>query len=177
MVATLNISPADTVGIQAPPTLLGSAMPPLERAGPGSFRTRRQLHFPGDLQMTVPCGQASECVLDYTFNPVFADSIPAEISLAQTAAFPVAEVGLKEQESLVIFFEPVDRSNPKRIQLVGPTDSGILTLPKNSLEDIPVGDYQVYLIKQQLFQDSTAYYKASVQTEFFSKNVMVNVRQ
>lgn len=177
MVATLNISPVDTIGEQAPPTLLGSAMPPLERAGPGSFRTRRQLHFPGNLQMTLPCGQASECVLDYTFNPVFSDSIPSEISLAQTVAFPVATAGLEEQESLVIFFEPIDRSNPKRIQLVGPTDTGILTLPKNAMEDIPEGDYQVYLIKQQLFQDSTAYYKASIQTEFFSKNVMVNVRQ
>jgi len=127
--------------------------------------------------MTLPCGQASECVLSYDFLPLFADSIPSQISLAETVAFPVAGGGLLSDESLVIFFEPADRSSPKRIQLMGPTDTGIFTLPKNSLEDIPAGDYQVYLIKQQLHQDSTAYYKASIQTEYFSKTVLVKVQQ
>jgi len=177
LVGTLNLSPADSSGTQAPPTLLGSAMPALERAGAGNFRTRRQLHFPETIQMTLPCGQASECVLSYDFLPVFADSIPTQISLAETVAFPVAGGGLLSDESLVIFFEPADRSSPKRIQLMGPTDTGIFTLPKNSLEDIPAGDYQVYLIKQQLHQDSTAYYKASIQTEYFSKTVLVKVQQ
>lgn len=173
--ATLTLNPSDSLPNAPTPTLFGTAMPRLRLAGNGTFRERRSLVLPPSLSLTVPCS-TGDCPLNIGFNPPFIDSLPPVISKAKTLSVPVATAGLSARESLVVFFEPKDRSTPERIQLVGPTSSGTLTLPKKTLANIPAGEYEIYLIKQQLFKDSTAAFKASIQTEYFTKSVGVSLR-
>ncbi len=173
--ATLRVEPVDSSINAVSPTLLGSAMPPATLAGPGRYQTRRTLPFPVDIRLTAPCPTGTNCPINYSFQPPFSDSIPANLQLGASARFPVGTEGLKENESLVIFFEPADRSAPRRIQLLGPTSDGTLTLRKEVFSDIPAGQYEVYLVKQQLQKDSSATLVSSIQTEYFSKAKSVEI--
>lgn len=173
--ASLRITPVDSSVNAAYPTLFGTAMAPAPLVGPGRFRTRRNLAFPNTFRLTVPCPTGPNCPLDYQFSPPFADSIPPTLTLGKSARFPVANSGLSANESMVVFFEPADRSAPRRIQLLGPTSTGILTLRKEVFADIPAGDYEVYLVKQQLQKDSSANVIASFQTEYFTRAKPVKI--
>ena len=170
--ADLSIAP---IGSYVP-ALYGSAMPPFERAGAGHFRSRRSLPFPGKVSFSIPCGAAEGlCPHDLPFTAPFADSIPVAFSQSNTLSFPAGTTGLLEAEKLVVFFEPDDRSAPTRITLQGPTQSGRVTIPKKALLDVAPGKYQVYLIKQQLYKDSTSVLQTSLQTEYFTKSIAVTV--
>lgn len=170
--ADLSITP---IGSYVP-ALYGSAMPPFERAGPGHFRTRRTLPFPGKVSFSIPCPTAEGlCPQELTFTPPFADSIPMAFSQSKTLNFQAGSTGLLEAEKLVVFFEPDDRSSPTRITLQGPTQSGRVTIPKKALLDVAPGKYQVYLVKQQQYKDSTAVLQTSLQTEYFTKSIAITV--
>lgn len=173
--ATFRLEPIDSSVNASYPTLFGSAMTPSPLAGPGRFQTRRTLPFPETFRLTAPCATGPDCPIDYTFTPPFADSIPSTLQLGTSARFPVATTGLQENESLVVFFEPADRSAPRRIQLLGPTSDGTLTLRKEVFSDIPPGTYEVYLVKQQLHKDATASLVSSIQTEYFSRAQSVEI--
>lgn len=173
--ATLRVHPTDTLPNAPTPTLFGTALPRLRLAGNGIFRGRRSLALPPNIALTVPC-PTGDCPLSIDFSPLFIDSLPPVVSKGNTLSVPVASTGLSAEESLIVFFEPKDRSAPERIQLVGPTSTGILTLPKKTLATIPTGEYEIYLIKQQLFKDSTTNLQASIQTEYFTKSVGLSLR-
>jgi len=175
--ATVRLEPIDSSANAIYPSLFGTAMTPSPLAGPGRFRTRRSLAFPNTFRLTVPCPDGPNCPLDYQFAPPFSDSIPPSLTLGKSVQFPVAATGLSAEESLVIFFEPADRSTPHRIQLLGPTASGNLTLRKEVFADIPPGAYEVYLVKQQLKKDSTASIMASFQTEYFTKARSIEIME
>jgi hypothetical protein len=158
------------------PSLDGSAIPAVPAAGPGHFRNRRTLPFTSPIKIAVPCATGN-CPLALNFTPPFADSIPAIINKKQSVRFAAGSTGLLDTEYLEAFFEPEDRSAPRRILLQGPTSSGMLSLPKEALSDIPVGKYQVYLVKQQLHKDSLPNLQSSVQTEYFTNMVPVEVKE
>jgi len=172
--ADLSIEPQNSHA----PTLYGSAMPPFTAVGAGHYRARRKISFPGKVSFALPCGTAERlCPREFSFSPPFPDSIPPTVSHGETVSFPALVAGLLEPEILVIFFEPEDRSSPRRISLQGPTRNGRVTLPKKALQDIPFGNYRVYLIKQRLYADSTARLQTSIQAEYFTKSVAVEVRK
>ncbi|MFT7120552.1 MAG: hypothetical protein ACJAZ9_000726 [Neolewinella sp.] len=175
--ANFRITPVDNTINVIYPTLFGTAMAPFEPTGPGNYRTRRNLPFPTTLQLTAPCSDGPNCPLSLNFQPPFSDSIPRELSKSQSAIFPVGTVGLTKAESLIIFFEPADHSTPRRIQLVGPTSTGNLTLRKEAISDIPAGEYLVYLVKQGVQKDSSAALVSSVQMEYFTKSKPVLVTE
>jgi len=174
--ATVKIRPLDTLPNAPAPTLFGSAMAPFVAAGEGVFRATRSLPPPTNIQLTSPC-PSGDCPVDLSFTPPFIDSLPAILSRSTTNAFAVTSGGMRANESLLVFFEPADRSEPKRIQLIGPTSTGALTLPAKVMADVPAGDYEVYLIKQQLAQDSTAQFSYQLQTEYFTRSRSVTVTE
>jgi len=148
--ATLSLEPVDSTINAIYPTLFGTAMESMPLVGPGRYRTRRNLPFPVDIGFTVPCPDGPNCPLTYSFLPPTADSIPEQINKTKSLRFAVGTAGMEEGESLVVFFEPANRSTPRRLQLLGPTKSKYLTLRKEALTDIPAGAYEVYLVKQRL---------------------------
>lgn len=158
------------------PSLFGSSIPAFPAGGSGHFRDRRTLPFTSPIKLTVPCA-TSPCSLALAFTPPFADSIPAVINKKESVRFAAGSTGLLETEYLETFFEPEDRSAPRRILLRGPTSSGILSLPKEALSNIPAGKYQVYLVKQQLYKDSLSTLQSSIQTEYFTNMVPVEVKE
>ena len=151
-------------------------MPAFPAAGAGHFRGRRTLPFTSPIKLTVPC-TTSPCLLDIAFTPPFADSIPAIINKKQSVRFAAGNIGLLATENLVAFFEPDNRAAPRRILLQGPTSTGRLSLPKEALSDIPEGKYQVYLVKQQLQKDSLSTLQSSIQTEYFTRMVPVEIKE
>ncbi len=171
--AELAVSPTPTSG----PTFFGSEMPLFTAAGPGHYRGRRTLPFTSPIQFTLPCAQepAAGCALELPFVPPVADNIPDSINLGSTLRFQAAPSGLLDNENLIAFFEPDDRSDPQRILLQGPTDSGRMTIPKEAMVDFVPGAYHIYLIKQQLYQDSLPTLVTSIQTEYFTRSVPVVV--
>jgi hypothetical protein len=158
------------------PSLFGSTIPAFPAAGPGHFRDRRTLRFTSPIKFSVPCA-TDTCPVELAFTPPFADSIPAIIDKTKSIRFAAGSTGLLANEYLETFFEPDDRSAPRRILLRGPTSSGILRLPKEALSDIPAGKYQVYLVKQQLQKDSLAQLQSSIQTEYFTRMVPVEIKE
>jgi hypothetical protein len=160
----------------APPEFMGSAMEPL-----GNTPTRRfRLTLPSDYPAEVRFGVRAEGEMlgfDIPVSGVYIDSLPTEIGRDSTVRFPVAQAGLGENESLVIFFEPVDRGAPKRILVTGPTRRGVVTLPPSALADTPPGDYRVYLVKQQVNRDQRQHVKFSIQTEYFTRDRAVTINE
>lgn len=173
--ASVSLEPVDSSSTAIYPTLFGTAMNPLTLAGPGRYRARRSLPFPTDLRLTAPCPDGPACAVAYRFIAPSSDSIPALIEKSKTLRFPVGSVPLAKDESLVVFFEPDDRSAPRRLQLLGPSSSNFLTVRKEALSDIPAGKYQVYLVKQQLYKASSPSLVSSMQTEYFTVSRAVEV--
>ena len=159
------------------PTLLGTPLEPLTTAGAGTFRTRRVSTLPAQLRLGVTT-TAGEQTIDWNFSAPFADSLPPTLSNSASARIPVLDAGLTKTESLVMFFEPRIRTlTPRRLQLVGPTSTGYLTLRKEALADIAPGDYRVYFVKQQLQKDTTGALASSIQTEYFTISREVTVTE
>ncbi len=158
-----------------PPTFLGTAMQPLRKLPARRFRLERARAFPETFRFAV---SSREEVANFEFDllPVYIDSLPDTLVRTRTANFPAAARGLAENESLVIFFEPADRSTPKRILLTGPTSKGVVTLPTSAIDDIPPGNYDVYLIKQHLYKDRQRNLKASIQAEYFTRSRPLTVQ-
>lgn len=169
LTADLAISPhTSAIG----PTLFSTAMPAFPAGGPGHYRGRRNLPFPDPIRLSVPCGNtAPPCDLTLPFSPPFADSLPPTGQTGAPLRFIAGKNALLENENLVFFFEPADRSDPKRILLQGPTASGRVNLPKESLSDLKPGKYEVYFIKQQLHKDSITNLQTSIQTEYFTRSM------
>ncbi len=151
------------------PTFLGTPMLPLHHLPARRFRLERVQKFDPTMRFAV---SSREEVANFKFDlvPVYIDSLPDTLVRTRTANFPAAGRGLAENESLVIFFEPADRSTPKRILLTGPTSKGIITLPTSAIDDIPPGSYEVYLIKQHLYKDRQRNLRASIQAEYFTRS-------
>lgn len=173
--ATLLLSPDHGKA----PELFNSPLRALPAAGAGNYKYRtQQVNFPTRFQLTAPCGEkgASACQIDFTFTPPYADSLPTTIVNSETLRFRCAPTGLTDNEYLELFFEPVDRTKPRRILIKGPTSSGRVTVPRKAMQDIPSGDYQLYLVKTQLSRDSTQALYHSVQTVYFTRSVAVEVR-
>lgn len=170
---TMQLDPAIKDG--PAPLLLGSPLEPLPTAGAGRFRARRSSALPTSLSAGIPCPDREACTTRWEFTPPFADSIPPVLSKSKTSRIPILDGGLTEAESLVMFFEPVLPKTPRRLQLIGPTSTGFLTLRREALSDIPTGKYRVYLVKQQLHKDSTASLVSSIQSEYFTTSREVTV--
>ncbi len=158
-----------------PPTFLGSAMEPLRTLPAQRFRMERTQPFPETFRFAV---SSREEVANFAFTlpPVYIDSLPDTLARTQAANFSAAARGLAENESLVIFFEPADRSTPKRILVTGPTSNGTITLPTTAIDDIPAGNYAVYLIRQHLYKDRKRNLKASIQAEYFTRSRPLTVQ-
>lgn len=157
------------------PTFLGSAMEPI-----GNLPTDRFRHYAtGDLPSVLRFGidhDGSATVFSFVTHPVFVDSLPDTLDRSRTINFPVADRGLTDKESLVMFFEPTDNSTPKRILITGPTETGTVSLPVSAIDDIAAGNYEVYFVKQRLFKDQIRTLRASIQTEYFTRSVPVTVQ-
>lgn len=172
--ASLNLSPAPATA----PSLFDTPLPSFAQAGPGNFKLRKKMAFTPDFSFSLPCGegQNTACPISYTFTPPFIDSLPLIMSRNETVRFVAGEKGLGRQENLEVFFEPTDRSSPQRMLIQGPTSRGTVTLPKLAMGDLKPGQYDVYLVKQQLNQDSTAALQHSLQTEYFTTMRRVEIR-
>jgi hypothetical protein len=137
---------------------------------PGRKFTLEQIGaFSRTLRYVIP-NRGDTIAFPLLIDTVFIDSLPAELYRDSTARFPVATQGLMENESLVIAFQPRDGSrNDKRILITGPTGSGTITLPSTTLDDIPEGEYRVYLFKQQLYRERQGYLRADIRIEYVSR--------
>ena len=156
------------------PAMLGQPMDELAGDPGRRFRYAAERELPGLINFTVYVDE-QETTFSFVTHGVSVDSLPDTLYRDTSATFLVADRGLTERESLVVFFEPADRSTPKRILVTGPTASGVVSLPPVAIDDIAVGDYDVYLVKQRLFKDQIGTTKASLQTEYFTESKQVRV--
>ena len=157
-----------------PPAMLGQPMEQLGRDPGRRFRYAAERELPGLISFTVYVDE-QEATFSFVAHGISVDSLPDTLYRDTSATFMVADRGLTERESLVVFFEPGDRSTPKRILVTGPTSSGLVSLPPVAIDDIAVGDYDVYLVKQRLFKDQIGTTKASLQTEYFTESKQIRV--
>ena len=167
--ATLTVSPVPPTA----PAVLGNILSPIPGMSPGHFRNRMKMEFPSAIDLSVP-GHPGQVI---RLSAPFPDSIPTVLSKSRTAKITAMKTSLSDTESLVFFLEPEDRSTPKRILLQGPSNTGTLTLPKESIADVSPGKYQAYFVRQQLQKDSSATLETSLQTEYFTRPVPVEVKE
>ena len=156
------------------PGMMGNTMEPLDGLPGRRFRYSARRSLPELVSFTVD-NQGEPAVFSFVTHGIFIDSLPDTLYTDRSVNFAVGDRGLTERESLVIFFEPGDRSTPKRILVTGPTDSGIVSLPTRAIDDIAPGNYEVYLVKQRLFKDQISTVKVSIQTEYFTESKDVTV--
>lgn len=140
------------------------------------FRSRQLMDFPGELGFSLFPTQKDSLSFFYDFVPPRIDALPELIDRSKPVNFPVADEGLRDRESLVLFLEPADGGAPKRLLIAGPTASGTVTLPTSAILDVKPGDYSAYIIKQQLFKRATDRLKISMQTEYFTPTKPLTVR-
>ena len=171
--STLQLS--DTTLAQ-PPSLLGQPLNPMPRLGKGYYRTRRQLHYPAQLPYRIP-GPDGARDLTYSMQPVYVDSLPASVNKRMDVHVRISDVPLADGETLIFFLEPKPRGTPRKLSLLGPTQSGVIMLPSAALVDIPVGGYDLYLIKLLLVRDSTAAFVNSMQLEYVTRMRSVTITE
>ncbi|THH41122.1 hypothetical protein [Neolewinella litorea] len=158
------------------PSFLGSAMEPIGQLPTDRFRHYATGDLPSVLRFGVDADGETTATFSFVSHPIYVDSLPDTLYRSEAVNFPVADRGLTEVESLVLFFEPTDRSTPKRILVTGPTATGTVSLPTSAIDDIAPGEYEVYIVKQRLFKDQIRTVKASIQTEFFTRSAPVTVQ-
>lgn len=175
----IALSPTDTTAALTAPTLYGTVMPPLVRdQSTRQFQVYRPMEFPGNFRVTLPAGDAARHTVEFSLEPPVVDSVPRLMSRASSQNFPVAQRGLADNENLVLFFEPQDAENQvRRILVQGPTSTGNVSLPKHVLADVLPGTYDFYLIKQKLYRDSLPLLTVSLQAEYYSPTVSLEVTE
>lgn len=156
------------------PGMMGNTMEALDGLPGRRFRYTAKRKLPEVVRFTVD-DQGEPAVFSFVTHGIFIDSLPDTLNRSASVRFDVADRGLTERESLVIFFEPGDRSTPKRILVTGPTSSGTVSLPFQAIDDIAPGSYEVYLVKQRVFKDQIGNIKTSIQTEYFTESKAVVV--
>lgn len=176
MQVQVEIKDSDTLRTLSAPKIFNFEMKQLPQPAAGRYAYNKPMNYPSVIPLDLPCG-GSRCTVDLSFAPIFIDSFPTSISRKAKLSVPISHQALKERESLIFFFEPSDRSAPKRIQLLGPTDRPIVTLPKDAVATIPVGEYEVYLIKQELQRDSTEQLITSMQLEYITRARKVTITE
>ncbi|NJC26339.1 hypothetical protein [Neolewinella antarctica] len=171
--ATVEIRREDTSTTYSPPTVFNFPMQKVPRGGE-LFKYRRPMQYPAILLLDVPCHN-DRCPLELRFPPVSVAAIPDVIARGQKLRAPIGRSALGEGESLLYFFESTDRSAPRQIQILGPTASNVVTLPKAAVSTIAPGEYELYLIKQKLVKDSTSKLRSSFQLAFYTNTKPVTV--
>ncbi|MEL6140506.1 MAG: hypothetical protein AAFU67_02690 [Bacteroidota bacterium] len=160
-------------------TFMRSVMEPTELPNTVRWNTEMKVDFPSQLQFTFPKKLETprkRHQLSINFSPPFADSIPNHIDKNRTARFSVGTEPLMEDESIVVFFEPVARNaSPRRIVVAGPTATQEITLPRVTLQEVPKGEHGVYLIKQKLARDTLEGVLAATQVSYLTHTVKVIV--
>ncbi|MEM7575391.1 MAG: hypothetical protein AAF433_20965 [Bacteroidota bacterium] len=163
-------------------SFLGSPMmDQLSTAAGQRWQATRKIDWPAELYFSLPQPDFKNgderFDLRFAMAPPTADSIPAIIDRAQGARFKFSNQALAANESLLLFFE-TRAWNPgvKRVLLAGPTNSAFFNLPAATIQELPAGNYEVYLVKQALVRDSLAQLKTSTQIEYFTRSRSVEVR-
>lgn len=158
---------------------VGSAMQADELPTRQRWRAAMKAQFPEDLRFTFPLTDqedAEKFTLPLNLSPPFMDSIPEVIDHTKSLRFIAGTQSLAANESIIVFFEPDNRDQaPRRIVVAGPSSSPRITLPANAMEDLPLGNGRVYLVKQQLARDTVDGVQSAIQLSYHTrlKKVMV----
>lgn len=152
---------------------VGSAMQADELSTRQRWRAEMKTVFPEELRFTFPVTEAEDAekfTLPLQFSPPFNDSIPALIDHTKVLRFVAGTQPLQKNENVIVFFEPADRNlAPHRIVVAGPTSTPRITLPVNAMEDVPLGQNQVYLVKQQLARDTLDNVQWAIQLAYHTR--------
>lgn len=161
-------------------TFLGSAMKADELGTRQRWRSEMKVAFPEELRFTFPSNEntsgAQKATVSLEFSPPHTDSLPSKLLRAEGARFSAARQALAADENIVVFFEPAERSqSPRRIVVAGPTTNNKISLPANTLEGIPPGQYQVYFIKQKLAKSKQDGLSSAIQVAYHTRSKPVLV--
>jgi len=160
---------------------LGSAMQATELGTQQRWRAEQRTAWPGELRFSFPVAEdrpTERFILPVAMSAPQVDSLPRRIDKRSGLRFAVGTVPLREDENVVLFFEPEARSaEPRRILIAGPTKTERVFVPNTALTDLPVGNYGVYLIKQQLARDTIEYLYAATQIGYHTRSVTVEVTE
>lgn len=155
---------------------LGSAMQADELGTRQRWRSEMKVAFPEELRFTFPTSNektngAEKASVRLQFSPPHIDSLPAKLLKSEGARFSAGHQALAADENIVVFFEPENRSqSPRRIVVAGPTSNDKISLPANTLESIPPGQYQVYLVKQKLAKSTQEGVSSAIQLAYHSRS-------
>ena len=163
-------------------SFLGSPMlEQLSTAAGERWQASRKMTWPAELYFNLPAPghEAGDERTEVRFRMAApsADSIPSVIDRTEGARFQFGDQPLAANESLLLFFE-TRAWNPgvKRILLAGPTKSPYFNLPSATIQELPTGTYEVYLVKQALIRDSLPELRSSTQIEYFTRSRSVEVQ-
>ncbi len=156
-------------------TFLGSAMQSTELAGRQRWRSEMKVLFPEDLRFSFPTDTTSapsspRATLELQFSPPSTDSLPELLQKNVGSRFSAGSQALAANENIVVFFEPeVRNDSPTRIVIAGPTRNDKISLPANTLENIPAGNYEVYFVKQQMAKDTLPGIYTAIQIAYHTR--------
>lgn len=161
---------------------LGSGMEQRKISGKNRWRTSRQLDLPDELRFTFPKDSLSvtdKATVNFNILPITADSIPDLMSKsAKRTNFSIGAHPLGKGESLIVFFEPDDRSaRPRRIVIAGPTNTPTVSIPIAALTDVPFGKYDTYLVKQGIIKSESPELISAITYQYHSASRPVFVAE
>lgn len=162
-------------------SFLGSAMQADELGTRQRWRSEMKVEFPEELRFTFPRSSGStdgaqKATVSIEFTPPHTDSLPSQLLRTAGARFSAGRQALAADENLVVFFEPNQRSqSPRRIVVAGPTATDKISLPANTLEGVPPGQYQVYFVKQKLAKSKQDGLSSAIQVAYHTRSKPVLV--
>lgn len=157
-------------------TFLGSLMEARKMRGSNHFGSSRKIPLPEELRFAFPTDslQDSKNIATLSFQlPVASiDALSPLISKgAKRTTFLVGGEPLKEKESLIMFFEPEERSErPRRVIIAGPSRSEEISVPTAALSEIPMGKYDIYLIRQGIIEQESDDLISTITYQYHTKS-------
>ncbi|NJO86635.1 MAG: hypothetical protein HC821_00690 [Lewinella sp.] len=162
---------------------LGSNMTARIVPGGMRWRTEMQVDFPNELRFTFPRNPDQKSVLEdrltlaLSFSPPFPDSLPSIWNTSEVQRFEIGSAALGAHESIVVFFEPLSggSGSVSRITISGPTASSQVVLPTVAQSELKAGDYEVYLVKQQIARDTLPGLLATTEISYHTRSRPVKI--
>ncbi|PHI21018.1 hypothetical protein CEQ90_04865 [Lewinellaceae bacterium SD302] len=158
---------------------LGSAMTEKSLGEFTRWRSRMRADFPEKLRFTFPLNADApleKTTVNLEFDKIVADSIPTVISKSQRQRFYAGREPLKMGESIVVFFEPTDRSaKARRIIVAGPGKSNYIALPTEAMTQLEAGPHSAYLVKQAIRRDTLDGLVSAVTFQYHTRPVDVSI--
>lgn len=139
------------------------------------YETERSINLPEQLPLFFKENPNREKTILLPLHPISDFGFDSEVvSKSEGATLRFGGEPLSDAEKLILLFTDANQQNVS-VEINGPVNSGEIKISPQSISTLVPGPAELYLVRTNLKQSREDHHEISLQTEFYSKIIKVNI--